>query len=118
MIHESNKLYRWREQGLFTDDRGYYARDPAGYVLLDLLPGARPATHSLADNYLTAFNVLAELVNRLNRTLILPTVTCPRGVNRMRCNICAIDDTCCYNFQRMIHFRFKARVGLRVPSEA
>ena len=44
MIHESNKLYRWREQGLFTDDHGYYARDPTGYVLLDLLP-VLPPTH-------------------------------------------------------------------------
>ena len=59
-----------------------------------------------------------KLVNRLKRTLILPMVACPAGVNRTHCNICAIDDTCCYGFQNRINFHFKARVALCCCGEA
>lgn len=30
-----NKLYRWKEQGLYIDDVSYYNQSPYGYVYVD-----------------------------------------------------------------------------------
>lgn len=72
---------------------------------------ATPKPKTPDRRYLKPFNVLAALVNQLNRTLILPMMACPAYVKRTHCNICAVDDTCFYAFQNMIRFRFKARVA-------
>lgn len=47
MIYEVNKLYKWRELGILTDNDAYYAPAPNGYVMIDVLPGttARRLSH-------------------------------------------------------------------------
>lgn len=56
---------------------------------------------------------LSSLVMSLNRTLIMPAMSCPPSVNTTRCTICAWDDRCAYGFQASIGFRFRAHVEVR-----
>ena len=67
---------------------------------------------------LTSLSRLGALVNRLHRTLILPAFKCPSRVHAPLCNICAIDDTCCFRFQKKINFNFKARVRVGGPAHS
>ena len=110
IIMISNKLYRWREQGFYLEDKdgSYYSTPPGGYVLIDNVSSMCCVLG--CSNIVDDLPRLATLVIRLNRTLIMQTMACPPSINKTYCNICSWDDICAYGFQRAIHFRFRAHV--------
>lgn len=109
-----NKLYRWKEQGLYLDDASYYDQSPYGYVYVDNITCKNRIERLFVVPYVRGLRQLAKLVNALNRTLIMPKLSCPNKVNLTFCNVCSWDD-CCYNgFQNAIGYNFKAHVIIEI----
>ena len=112
IVYDRNKKYRWREQGLLTDnDEGYYNQSPLGYLLVDNLHWNLATKRRQSTPYTEAIRQLARFVRGINRTLIMPVLPCPPKVHASNCTICAWMDTCAYGFQRHIDFNYKAHVG-------
>lgn len=110
IIHESNKMYRWREQGFFKDDNGYYHPRPEGYILVDDIDWTLPYSKRFSSPLFEGLRQLTHLVKVFGRTLIMPALRCPPDYNLTRCTLCAWNDLCCYGFQNSIDFKFKAHV--------
>ena len=114
IVYDRNKKYRWREQGLLTDnDDGYYNQSPSGYLLVDNLHWDLDTKRRHSTPYTEAIRQLARFVRMFNRTLIMPVLPCPPKVQANNCTLCAWMDTCAYGFQRHINFNYKAHVGCK-----
>lgn len=112
IIHESNKMYRWREQGFLKDDNGYYRASPEGYILIDDIDWTLPYSKRYSNPLFEGLRQLTHLVKAFGRTLIMPALQCPPNYNLTRCTLCAWNDLCSYGFQHSINFKFKAHVRL------
>ena len=114
IIYEHNKMYRWREQGLLTDDNGYYDLSPNGYLLVDNINWNLCSPRMKSTPFFEGMKQLAHLVVALNRTLIMPALPCPDTVKVERCTLCAYNDVCANGFQKVIHYNYKAYVSVEV----
>ncbi|KNB45273.1 hypothetical protein JH06_2310 [Blastocystis sp. subtype 4] len=112
IIYEHNKMYRWREQGLLTDDNGYYDLSPNGYLLVDNINWNLCSPRMKSTPFFEGMKQLAHLVVALNRTLIMPALPCPDTVKVERCTLCAYNDVCANGFQKVIHYNYKAYVSV------
>lgn len=113
IIYEHNKMYRWREQGLLTDDNGYYDLSPNGYLLVDNINWDLCTPRLKSTPFYEGIKQLAHLVVALNRTLIMPALPCPDTVKAKRCTLCAYTDVCANGFQKLINYNYKAYVSAK-----
>ena len=107
IIGTKNKMYRWRELRIYTEDQdGYYSSQSRNYVMIDA-----PDERIARVEYLMQAAVLSRL---LERVFLLPTFPCPAGFFVERCNLCRNDVLCFEKFQRIIGNDYRSFVGVSV----
>lgn len=84
----TNKLYRLKEMKLYPlDINQEYSNPHAQYIMFEKVA---------AGNEKTALEVMIEIANQLNRSLVLPRFQCPRSIALPECNLCGTDLPTCH----------------------
>lgn len=103
IIGTNNKMYRWREMRLFTEDSdGYYSSPDRNYLMVDA-----PLERRSRVEFLMQAAVLSRV---LQRVFLVPTFSCPRDFKVNQCNLCRNDKLCFEKFQKIIGADFRTFV--------